>query len=546
MPGDAILTYDDYVVGAEKTPGAEVIMPAGPRDYADYLAYYHLQHTGDPLPDVPQAPLPDAVLQVNAGRWVFQCDTCDGGTLVKPDHPVICVFCGHQWRQPRFPGERAAIEAELLKQPGRRLFAPIRNWKYGWTLAQLQDRTRRANEKVAAGQSLVRALSIGATRVWTAGETLSASNMNLYVSDVADDLAGRNGVVELENGLRIIAGNGSRYLGLPAGAETQRPASPAEGMVRFNSTDGAIDVHNGTAWEQVLTSKALTYANLNARGLVGPGAAQVAQGNHTHVGTPEAPTGLTATANQSTKRVSLSWTAPTNNGGSAITGYVVYRTGQSSGSYTLTGTGTTYTTPVLSPGSYTFTVAAVNSIGTGTVSSGATATINAATLRVSISGNSSATPGSSVSLTASVTGGIAPYSYSWSGSGVSGSGSSATVTRSNAGGRTATVTVTDSAGTQATDTHTVTFSYPTLSASISAPATGTPNANLHVSCTASGGSGGYSYAWIVTGESGENLSGNNTSSGIVKRGTPGSISLSVTVTDSAGSTATDTHTITIS
>jgi lysophospholipase L1-like esterase len=100
--------------------------------------------------------------------------------------------------------------------------------------------------------------------------------------------------------------------------------------------------------------------------------------------TPAAPTapgqvtGLGATAGDA--QVSLAWTAPASNGGSAITTYLVeYRTPAGSGSYA-TFSHSASTTPAiivtgLTNGSvYEFRVSAVNAIGTGTASSTATAT----------------------------------------------------------------------------------------------------------------------------------------------------------------------------
>ncbi|TLX83697.1 MAG: fibronectin type III domain-containing protein, partial [Thaumarchaeota archaeon] len=56
---------------------------------------------------------------------------------------------------------------------------------------------------------------------------------------------------------------------------------------------------------------------------------------------PQPPTGLTATA-VSTSQINLSWTAPANNGGSAITGYKIERS---------TDSGTTWSTIVSNTGS---------------------------------------------------------------------------------------------------------------------------------------------------------------------------------------------------
>jgi fibronectin type 3 domain-containing protein len=79
---------------------------------------------------------------------------------------------------------------------------------------------------------------------------------------------------------------------------------------------------------------------------------------------PGAPTGLTATAGNG--QVALAWTAPASNGGSAITGYRIYR-GTSSGAETLlitTAAVTTYTdTAVVNGTSYFYQVTAVNDLG---------------------------------------------------------------------------------------------------------------------------------------------------------------------------------------
>src|SRR5437867_3533857 len=91
---------------------------------------------------------------------------------------------------------------------------------------------------------------------------------------------------------------------------------------------------------------------------------------------PHPPTGLTATA-ASSSQINLGWTAPTNNGGSAITGYKIYRS-TSSGTetgYVNLGNVTSYTNTGLTNGiTYFYKVRAVNRAEQCRVSNEASAT----------------------------------------------------------------------------------------------------------------------------------------------------------------------------
>ncbi len=97
---------------------------------------------------------------------------------------------------------------------------------------------------------------------------------------------------------------------------------------------------------------------------------------------PAAPTGLTATAAGPTT-INLSWTAPTNTGGAAITGYRIEVSPNGTSNWTnqqANTTATTYAHTGLSAGTTRhYRVSAINSVGTGAASNVATATTSTPT-----------------------------------------------------------------------------------------------------------------------------------------------------------------------
>ncbi len=110
---------------------------------------------------------------------------------------------------------------------------------------------------------------------------------------------------------------------------------------------------------------------------------------------PGAPTGLTATASGQTT-INLSWTAPSNTGGAAITGYRVEVSPNGTDNWTdlVANSTTTYAHTGLSAGvTRHYRVRAINAVGTGAASNVATATTTALTA-----------PGAPTGLTATAAG----------------------------------------------------------------------------------------------------------------------------------------------
>ncbi len=107
---------------------------------------------------------------------------------------------------------------------------------------------------------------------------------------------------------------------------------------------------------------------------------------------PLAPTGLGAAASGQTQ-IDLSWTAPSNTGGVAITGYQIEVSSNAGTSWTdleaNTGsTATSYAHTGLAPGTTRhYRVSAINSVGTSPASNVASATTGAVTVRLSASSN---------------------------------------------------------------------------------------------------------------------------------------------------------------
>ena len=154
--------------------------------------------------------------------------------------------------------------------------------------------------------------------------------------------------------------------------EVSSDGSNWSGLVADTGTTAATYSHTG------LSSGATRYYRVSAINSVGTGAASEVASATAADTVPGRPTGLTATANGST-RIDLSWTAPVIAGGVPIDGYKIEVSSNGSnwsGLVADTGnTDTTYSHTGLSGGNTRhYRVSAINSVGTGAASEVASAT----------------------------------------------------------------------------------------------------------------------------------------------------------------------------
>src|SRR3989454_401919 len=164
-------------------------------------------------------------------------------------------------------------------------------------------------------------------------------------------------------------------------------ALPISGYMIERSTNG------GTTWSIMVSNSGSTTTTYSDTGLaagttytyrvsainsVGTGSPSNSASATTLAVAPSPPTGLAATA-VSSSQISLSWAAP-NNGGSAIAGYKIERSadGGSTWATLVANTGSTATTypdtGLAHTTTYTYRVSGINSIGTSSASSTASAT----------------------------------------------------------------------------------------------------------------------------------------------------------------------------
>ncbi|TLX69493.1 MAG: fibronectin type III domain-containing protein, partial [Thaumarchaeota archaeon] len=195
----------------------------------------------------------------------------------------------------------------------------------------------------------------------------------------------------------------SSQINLSWNAPTNNGGSPITGYMIERSTDG------GTTWSTIVPNTGTTGTTYSDIGLSPSTAytyrvsainsAGTSQPSNTASATtfsavsssptpPSPPTGLIATA-VSSSQINLSWNAPTNNGGSPITGYMIERSTNGGSSWSApvnTGsTATSYSDIGLSPSTaYTYRVSAINSAGTSQPSNTVSATTTAQSAGITV------------------------------------------------------------------------------------------------------------------------------------------------------------------
>jgi hypothetical protein len=232
---------------------------------------------------------------------------------------------------------------------------------------------------------------------------------------------------------------------------------------------------------------------------------------------PNAPTAASATnvgtgRAYNNGRIDVTFTAPAYDGGEAITGYIVTSTPSS---ITATGTASPISVTGLASGtSYTFTVSAINSVGTGTPSSATTAVTattipQAPTIGTATGANATA----SVTFTAGATGGAAVSTFTATStpSSITGSAASSPITVSgltNGTGYTFTVAATNTNGTSlasAASNSTIPATVPvaptigTLSPTANVAYGSTPTMSIAFTANGDGGAAITSYKYSTNG-----------------------------------------------
>src|SRR6056300_1669032 len=61
--------------------------------------------------------------------------------------------------------------------------------------------------------------------------------------------------------------SGNESITIPSGTTAQRPSSPSAGMIRYNTTLGAIEEYDGTQWKNLSATFAATGGTVTTSGI---------------------------------------------------------------------------------------------------------------------------------------------------------------------------------------------------------------------------------------------------------------------------------------
>ena len=229
----------------------------------------------------------------------------------------------------------------------------------------------------------------GTIKIYDSSNSLIASSpASMYGGDVYSVSVSASTPPQPPTGLSATAVSSSG-INLSWNAPADNGGSPITGYKIERSTGGAFSVlvaNTGsisTTYSNVGLSPSATYtyrvSAINAIGTSSP--SNAASATTTSVTAPSQPLNLAAAA-ASSSQINLIWNAPSNNGGSPITGYKIDRSNNGGSTWNAlvqnTGSaGTTYSDTGLSPSAtYTYRVSAINAIGTSQPSATASATTN--------------------------------------------------------------------------------------------------------------------------------------------------------------------------
>ena len=93
----------------------------------------------------------------------------------------------------------------------------------------------------------------------SAGEDATIGNLTVADTTLSTVTDGDDIIIDPQSGLLIV--DSTTAMGIPSGTTAQRPGSPDDGYIRFNTDDNSLEVWDGSEWDQptaTITSQAIT------------------------------------------------------------------------------------------------------------------------------------------------------------------------------------------------------------------------------------------------------------------------------------------------